>query len=496
MWMAVLLFLLVSCLTSCNNDTSHDSLRFGLASAPITLDPRFATDAVSARINRLLYRRLVDFDSVSLPVPELASWEVVTARHYRFTLGEAGRQFVNGQRLIAADVKATYDSILDEKNASPHRGALALISRIDAPDDNTVDFYLTKEDMLFPGRLTIGILPRQQIAAGHPFNREPLGSGYFKFIDWPQAGQLRLLRIADQQQVEFIHVKDPTVRVLKLLRGEIDMLQNNLPSELVAYLSNQEKEQLQIIKSQGSNFTYLGFNMADAVVGRAEVREAIAHAIDREAIIKYLWAGAARTAEALLPAQHWAGNSHLQPYEYNPDKARQMIKALGYDARKPLVISYKTSNDPFRIRLATVIQSQLADVGIKVELSSYDWGTFYGDIKAGRFQMYSLSWVGIKSPDIFRYVFHSSAVPPSGANRGRYNSARADEFIEEAEGSASLIFQTWQYQMLQDHLHEELPYVPLWYEDHIFIARSDINGYRVSVDGNYDGLIRAKRIAP
>ncbi len=101
-------------------------------------------------------------------------------------------------------------------------------------------------------------------------------------------------------------------------------------------------------------------------------------------------------------------------------------------------LQYKTSTDPVRIRIATVIQQQLADVGIDLQLLSYDWGTFYGDIKAGRFQMYSLAWVGIKTPDIFRYAFYSDSLPPEGANRGRLADARVDQLIEAAEQAATL----------------------------------------------------------
>jgi peptide/nickel transport system substrate-binding protein len=124
-----------------------------------------------------------------------------------------------------------------------------------------------------------------------------------------------------------------------------------------------------------------------------------------------------------------------------------------------------------------------------VDLRTYDWGTFYGDIKAGNFQMYSLIWVGIKSPDFFRYVFHSEAVPPAGANRGRYRSPRVDAWVEQAASRADLAGQAALYRRIQAQLLEDLPYVPLWYEDHVFVAREGVTGYRIAPDGNYDGLV-------
>lgn len=462
----------------------HDSLRLALASAPVTLDPRFATDATSARINRLLYGHLVDFDDALRPMPALAGWEQVTRTHYRFRLLDKV-MFHDGTALDSADVKATYDSILDPKTASPHRATLAMIERIETPDDRTIDFHLTRADPLFPGYLVIGILPSEGVARRHAFNKHPVGSGAFSMMDWPEEGRLILRRLRDGQRVEFLKVADPTVRALKLLRGEVDMLQNDMPPELVTHLDGQG---MQVVRQKGSNFSYLGFNLDDPVTGMLGVRHAIAHALDREAVIRYVLGGAARPATALLPATHWAGNPDLPLYPHDPEQARAELRQAGYGDGRRVHLTYKTSNDPFRIRLATVIQQQLAEVGIDVDIRSYDWGTFYGDIKGGMFQMFSLSWVGVKTPDIFRYVFHSKAVPPDGANRGRYRNDQVDRLIEEAESAADEAVRVAAYRELQRVVNDELPYVPLWYEDHVFVARENISGYRLSHDGNFDGL--------
>lgn len=484
------MMVLLPLMSACSHQ-ADDTIRFGLSRLPVTLDPRFATDAASSRINRLLYQQLVDFDEAYQPVPALATWQPLSKTHYRFTLRTGRAAFSNGQPLTAADVKATYDYILESAHASPHRGSLTNIERIDSPDADTVDFYLTKPDALFPGRLIIGIVPQALIVAGHELNRLPVGSGEFVLDHWQGDSSLRLSRLSDQQAVEFVAVPDPTVRVLKLMRGEIDMLQNDLPPELVTYLEQQHD--VNVSRAAGANYAYLGFNMKDDIVGQHAIREAIAHALDREAIIHYVLGDAARPASALLPPNHWAGDPALANIEYNPHKARELLAARGYDQSNPVSIVYKTSSDPFRLRLATIIQQQLKEVGIDVELRSYDWGTFYGDIKSGRFQMYSLMWVGVKLPDIFRYVFHSSAIPPNGANRGRFVDDITDQLIETAEAGDNLQQQAGYYRQLQAHLYEQLPYVPLWYEDHVFISRSNIVGYDIAADGNYDGLKQVRR---
>ena len=483
-------FLLLLSISACTQPTDN-SIRFGLASAPANLDPRYATDASSARINRLLYQRLVDFDTESRPVPALATWEQLAPLHYRFHLKDGRPGFQDGTELDATDVAATYRSILAPDSGSPHAGTLQLIRNITIQDKDTLDFHLQRTDPLFPGYLAIGILPAAGIDRQHPFHEQPIGSGPFRFNDWPEPGRLVLTRRSDKQSIEFLKIGDPTVRVLKLLRGEIDLLQNDLPSELLAYLSG--KQGIQVTYGPGSNFSYLGFNLGDSVTGKLKVRQAIAHAIDRDAIVRHIFGNAARPAAALLPPEHWAGNPALEPLEYDLPLARSLLAEAGYDKDHPLLLSYKTSTDPLRIRIATVIQQQLRDAGIEMALQSYDWGTFYGDIKAGRFQMYSLAWVGIKTPDIFRYAFHSNSLPPAGANRGRLSNNIIDRLIDTAEQSTSLAAQATAYRQIQARLLALLPCIPLWYEDHVFAARSDISGYRLAMDGNYDALLTTAR---
>lgn len=465
-------------------------VRFGIANAPRQLDPRLATDATSERINRLLYRRLVEFDERSLPVPGIASWEPLSPTAYRFTLGTEGRRFSDGSALTAADVAATFRSVLDPATASPHRALLSIIERIEVLDADRLTFRLREPDPLFPAYLGIGILPAASIERGQVFQHAPVGSGPFRFLDWPEPGRLRITRVADGQVFELVTVKDPNVRVMKLVRGEVAMLQNDLSPELVAYLRRQPG--IRVETAPGVNFSYLGFNLEDPLTGQLPVRQALAHAIDRDAILRWLFHGAARKAEALFPPEHWAGAA-ASGYSHDPARARALLAEAGFNADNPLRLSLKTSSDPFRLRLASVIQAQLKQAGIALDVQSYDWGTFFGDIRAGRFQLYALTWVGIRTPDIFRYAFHSASIPPDGANRGRYRSAEADRLIEAARAEPVLERQAALYRALQALLLQDLPYVPLWYEDQVLAARAQIVGYRLAPDGNYDGLVDVMR---
>jgi peptide/nickel transport system substrate-binding protein len=466
------------------------TIRFGLAGPPRNLDPRLATDATSERVDRLLYQRLVEFDAHSLPVPGIARWERVAPTEYRFRLTDAAGSFTDGSRLRSGDVAATYRSILEPDSPSPHRALLSTIREIRTPDADTIVFRIGEPDPLFPAYLGVGILPAAAIAAKRAFSEEPLGSGPFETVGRPGPGRLVLRRRRDGQLLELVAVKDPNVRVMKLLRGEIHLLQNDLSPELVGYLADRAGlgGPVRVMTRAGVNYSYLGFNLADPVTGRREVREALAHAIDRRALVHYLFQDRARTAESLFPPDHWAGHPGLMPYAYDPERARSLLANSGFGPSRPLTLAFKTSSDPFRVRLATAIQAQLAESGVRLDVRSYDWGTFFGDVKAGRFQLYGLTWVGIRIPDIFRYAFRSDSVPPDGANRGRYHSAVVDDLIDRARRSPDLDDQARLYRRVQARLHEDLPYLGLWYEDQIAAVSSRLSGYALAADGNYDGL--------
>ena len=475
-------FLLALLLAACQ-PAETDVIVFAVATPPSVLDPRLASDAASERINNLLYERLVALDDNGRAQPGIATWQRITPTHYRVILRSQRARFWDNRLPGPGDVVATYQSLLDGALGSPHSGALALIETVEAVGDDAVDFLLTRPDPAFPTRLTIGIVPAEAVQ-GRNLSREPLGSGSFEFLAWRDDGGLLLQRRRDGQRIALVPVADPTMRTLKLMRGEAQLLQNDLPSELYGYLAAQPG--LSLDEHAGTTFAYLGFNLADPILANPDVRLAIAHAIDRPAIIEHLFGGRAELAEPVLRPQHWAGSADLTAHDYDPALARAYLRRAGYDATTPLRLSYKTSTDAFRLRIAHVLQSQLEDIGIQLKIASYDWGTFFGDIKNGSFQMYGLAWVGVNTPDILRYAFHSASTPPAGANRGRYVSPEVDALIERAE-MADLDEASALYAEVQRRVHRDLVYVPLWYESNVVASRG-LSGYRPTYDGSYLAL--------
>jgi len=477
-WLLCIPLVLLGC-----RPESPDALVFAVATAPRVLDPRLAADAASERVNDLLFASLVELSENGTAQPGIATWERLGPMTYQVRLSPERAPFSDGRLPTAEDVVATYRAVLDPTLGSPHASALRHIEGIDAIDAETIAFQLSREDPRFPSRLTIGILPGEAARQALPV-KHPVGSGPFAFVERHGDGSVLLQRRRDGQRIHFLPTPDPTMRVLKLIRGEADLLQNDLPTELYGYLEG--RDDVSLVQTEGITFAYLGFNLADPVLAQPSIREAIAHAIDRAAIIRYLFQGRASPAGSVLRPGHWAGAPALTGFEFDPDRSRALLAEAGYTKSDPLRLSYKTSTDPFRLRIAHVFQQQLAEVGVELKIQSYDWGTFFGDIKAGRFQLYSLAWVGVNTPDILRYAFHSDSSPPNGANRGAYRSARVDRLIEQAERQPAARAAPL-YRQAQQIIHDDLVYVPLWYEANVAASRVP-TVFRPRFDGGYLAL--------
>lgn len=143
----------------------------------------------------------------------------------------------------------------------------------------------------------------------------------------------------------------------------------------------------------------------------------------------------------------------------------------------PLKLVYKTSTDAQRLRLATIMQAQMHEAGIDLEIKSLDWGTFFEDVKQGQFQLFGLTWVGVNTPDIYAKAFASYNLPPKGFNRGRFSDAHLDGLLDKHDWQAATAY-----------IHQQLPYVPLWYEGQFVAFRHGISQYQPKLDGNWDDL--------
>ena len=206
------------------------------------------------------------------------------------------------------------------------------------------------------------------------------------------------------------------------------------------------------------------------------VRQAIAYAIDRKAIIEYLRRGLGVPAVGLLPALSWAFAADAFSFPYDPARARALLDEAGYldpdgDGPRPrLRLSLKTSSTlEFNRLQATVIQQNLRAVGIDLDVRSYEFATLFADVLKGNFQMYTLQWTAgsLADPDILRRVFHSTQVPPAGFNRGYYSNPRVDALLDQAATSADQARRIELFKEVQRLVALDVPYVSLWNKTNI-----------------------------
>jgi peptide/nickel transport system substrate-binding protein len=461
----------------------------GVTSGPNNLDPRIGTDDVSGKTAQLLFNNLMTLDERLRVSPDLAErLDHPDPTTYVVTL-KRGVQFHDGHELTSADVVYTFRSLLDPAFVSPRKGAFRMVEAIEPRDRYTVAFILKEPFGSFPVNLVIPIVPD---GAGPHFRDHPVGTGPYRFVRYATDDQLELARFdgyfggaPKNDGLVLRIVPDDIMRGLELRKGTMDVVVNDLAPDIV-YQLGQDPD-LQLVKAPGVDYQYIGVNMRDAVLQNRLVRQAIAHAIDRDAIIEYLRRGLAIHATGILPPVSWAYAPSVPEFSYDPARAKALLDEAGYrdpdgDGPAPrLRLSLKMSNIEFNRLQASVIQENLRAVGIALDVRTYEFATLYADVLKGNFQLYFLQWVGgaVADPDILRRVFHSSQVPPSGFNRGYFKNDRVDRLLDQAAAATEESERRQYYAAVQAIVAEEQPYISLWCKTNVAVARRSLAGFHI-----------------
>jgi peptide/nickel transport system substrate-binding protein len=483
-----------SLLTACRSaptDRPPGYLVVGIESPPLQLDPRYATDANAVRIGNLIYSSLLRADEKSRLKPDLAqNWQRFDEQSYFFELRPDAR-FHDGRLLTAADVKYTFESILDPKSRSPKRGQLKPLAAIEQIGGHQLRFRLKEPHAPFVDQFTIGIVP----AGSEPGQRPPVGSGPF-MLEAVDPGETVTLKANSAYftgkpalpGLVFKIVPDAMVRVLEFKKGAIDFMQNDLEPDMLPWLRHNTGAEIGI--HQGTTYQYIGINVNHQILRHRKVRQAIALAIDRDAMLRHLLKDTGTAANGLISPLNWAYDDSVQPWPYDPERAKRLLDEAGYvdpDGRGPrprFRLSFKTTNIDLRRRIAEAIKEQLLQVGIELEVRSYEWGTFFSDVKKGNFHLYSLAWVGVVDPDIQYQIFHTTSFPPNGDNRGRYSNLAVDRLLEKGRIASSEAERKLIYSQAQKLLAEDLPYVPLWWWKNVIVTKPSVRGFVPYPDGD------------
>jgi peptide/nickel transport system substrate-binding protein len=197
----------------------------------------------------------------------------------------------------------------------------------------------------------------------------------------------------------------------------------------------------------------------------------------------------------VLPPESWAYTGNVPHYDHDPERARQLLDQAGY----PLVngvrfhMTMKTSTEGSTRLLSAVLQQQLREVGVILDIRTFEFATFFSDVTHGAFQFYSLRWIGgNEDPDIFEYVFDSDKFPPHGANRGYYSNPEVDRLISQARTQLDQNSRKALYARIQQILAEDLPYINLWYFDNVVVHTKRVGNISLNPSGNYDFLKTAE----
>ncbi len=469
-----------------------------IESSPLNLDPRVGTDAQSERIGELIFEGLVRRDENFELQPRLAeSWQIPDPLTYIFHL-RRDVHFHDGRALSAGDVKWTLDSLLSGKIRSAKTSAYRYVERVETPDDFTVVIHLKEPYAALLWNLSDGAMGVVPKGAGEELSRHPVGTGPFRFVSETPDREVVIERNeqywgkhAGVARVRFNVVPDATTRALELRKGSADVEINALPGDMIPALAGNPR--LAVEQAPGTSYQYLAMNLRDPILKNPRVRQALAYAIDRGPLIHYLWHDMARPANSVLPPQHWAYDKQAKTYLHDTAKARELLDEAGYrpgadGVRIHLVM--KTSTDETTRLLCAVLQQQLREVGIALDIRSYEFATFYADVVKGAFQLYSLRWVGgsNQDPDVFENVFDSASFAPKRANRGYYSNPEVDALIARGRRSVDEKERAAAYAEIQEIVGRDLPYVNLWWSDNVLVHTRRLENVRITAAGNYDFL--------
>jgi peptide/nickel transport system substrate-binding protein len=470
-------------------------------SSPNHLDPRVGTDEISQRVHQLVFSNLLNLDDRLEVVPGLAErWSTSDERTYLITLRK-GILFHDGHELTSADVVHTFSSFLDPAFISPRKGAYRMLASVAAADRYSVRFDLKEPFGSFPINLVMPIVPA---GAGPALRDHPIGTGPYEFVSHAPDDRVVLKAFSAYYDgpprnagVVLKVVPDDIMRGLELRKGTVDLIVNDLAPDIVHQLSRDDR--LRVEEAPGTDYAYIGLNLRDPALRDRRVRHALGYAIDRDAIVRHLRRGLAEAAVGILPPVSHAFERDVFAFTHDPVRAKQLLDEAGYrdpdgaGPRPRLHLSLKVSSVEFNRLQSAVIQQDLARVGIELDVRTYEFATLYADVLRGRFQMFTLQWVGVSDPDMLRRVFHSSQMPPLGFNRGFYANPEVDRLIDRATVSIDPVERRRLYGEVQRLVAADAPYISLWYKTNVAVGRADLRGVRLLPSADFSFLRNVSR---
>lgn len=490
------------------SDGAKDTLVFGRGSDSVSLDPATVTGGPSFAVTKNIYETLVNFSyedqSTEIVDTGLAKeWKISDdGTIYTFTLKE-GIKFHDGSVFNADAVVFNFKRWKEGEGEFPYYPSMfggygddSVIKSVEAIDDYKVKFTLNRPMAPFLKDLAMSPFAISSPTAikkyGEKFGRNPVGTGPFKFVDWKPNNTITLEKYDDYfrdglpklNRVIFKVIENNHARLTALENGEIDLMLGLNPSDIG---SVKKKDGLQVFYRPPMNVGYLGMTVTREPFDDPKVRQAMNYAINKKDIVSAFYADKAQVAKGALPKTVQGFDEELEKYEYNPEKAKQLLKEAGLpDGFKMELWAMPVPRPyiPDGKKIAQAMQADLAKVGIDASIVSYDWATYLDKASKGEADAFLLGWTSDNGDaDNFLYTLLSTNAIGSN-NYTYYSNKKLDEILLKAQKVTDTEKRTELYKKAQKIIHKDAPWVPIVHSTPGLAGVDSLQGFKPHPTGS------------
>ncbi|RHW41726.1 ABC transporter substrate-binding protein [Neobacillus notoginsengisoli] len=483
-----------------DNGSKQDTLVYARGADSVTLDPITTTEGETFKVTENIYDTLVNFGESDTSIqPELAEeWKLSDdSLTYTFKLVK-GVKFHDGTDFNAEAVKYNFERWAGG-NAEKfpyytmfggYKGdAGHVIKEIKVVDEHTIQFNLTRPQATFLVNLAMTCFGIASPAAlekyGDDFRKNPVGTGAFKFVEWKENDTITLEKNADYwkkgypklNKVIFRVIPENTARLNALKTGEIDLMDGLNYAEVDQVTSD---DKLQLIERPSMNIGYLGMTVNRKPFDNKLVRQALNHAVDKESIIKAFYAGMAEPAVNPMPTAIKGYNEDIEPYPYDLEKAKALLKEAGYEKgfkmdlwAMPVARLYMPEGQ----KVAEIIQESFSKIGVDAEIKTVDWPTYLEKAAKGEFDAFMLGWTGDNGDaDNFLYtLLDKDSI--GGNNYTYYANDELHDVLIQAQSETDEAKRSELYKKAQEIIHDDAPWIPLVHSRPLSAGVKGVSGY-------------------
>ncbi|MGX9792334.1 ABC transporter substrate-binding protein [Mycobacterium sp. MMS18-G62] len=481
---------LVCALTACSTGervdlggTTSGNLIAAIAGEPDQLDPHKTTAYFSFEVLENIFDTLVEPDENLEMRPALAeSWNVSPDQLTWTFHVRKGVTFHDGSPFTADDVVYSYRRIIDDKLANSDK--FSAVSDVTAPDPSTVVIRVKQPT---PNLLTnlggfkgVAIVQRRNVESGQ-IATHPIGTGPFAFAGQKSGDSITLRANAGYwggqpkvAGVTFRFISEPSTALSALQAGEIDWT-DSVPPQRVSQLTGDDSIRLAVTPS--NDYWYLALNEARKPWNDVRVRQAIAYAIDRTAIVQATSYGTAAANQLAIPK----GNPWYAPYDtyrYDIDKAKSLLREANASPRNLDMLV--TNEYPETVTAAQIIADNLAPLGIRVNIRTVDFATWLDEQNSGHFDMLMMGWLGNIDPDDFYYAQHHTN---GTSNAQKYSNPEVDRLLDAGRVETNRAARGDDYDKAATTIADDCSYIYLYNPSVIQAWNPNLSGYTARRDG-------------